>query len=109
MLANLYTPQSTAKTPVSADAVIKRVNRRMKFLGIRLKTIRPGRARENHSYSKRTPVRCYAISAGADNCALTFEGLVSPVGTNRTNEAGLLMSVVRGRPEVTGRGSKRRE
>jgi hypothetical protein len=46
MLANLYTPQSTAKTPVSADAVIKRVNRRMKFLGIRLKTIRPGQRRE---------------------------------------------------------------
>src|SRR6267154_6276346 len=29
--------------------------------------------------------------------------------TNRTNGAGLLMSVVRGRPEVTGRGSNRRD
>jgi hypothetical protein len=32
----------------------------------------------------------------------------SAVGTNRTNPAGLLMSVPRGRPEVIGRLSKRR-
>ena len=31
-----------------------------------------------------------------------------PTGLDRTNGAGLLMSVVRGRPEVTGRGSNRR-
>jgi len=34
---------------------------------------------------------------------------MSPVGTNRTNLTALLMSVVRGRPEVAGRGSNRRE
>jgi hypothetical protein len=32
----------------------------------------------------------------------------SEAGTKRTNVAALLMSVVRGRPEVTGRGSSRR-
>ena len=34
---------------------------------------------------------------------------MSHVGTNRTNRAGLLMSVDRGRPEVSGRQSKRRD
>jgi uncharacterized protein YciI len=29
---------------------------------------------------------------------------MSPIGTNRTNRAGLLMSVNRGRPEVAGKG-----
>ena len=33
---------------------------------------------------------------------------MSLIGTNRTNRAGLLMSVVRCRPEVAGRLSKRR-
>jgi hypothetical protein len=28
-------------------------------------------------------VRCYAISAGADNCALASEGLESPVGSKQ--------------------------
>src|ERR1700688_881880 len=47
MLANLYTPPSTAKTPVSAEAVVKRVNRRMKILGIALKAVSPGPRREH--------------------------------------------------------------
>ncbi|MGZ5871941.1 MAG: hypothetical protein ACXWKP_07510 [Bradyrhizobium sp.] len=46
MRANLYTPTSTAKTPVSAEAVIKRVNRRTKTLGITLKAMPPGPRRE---------------------------------------------------------------
>jgi hypothetical protein len=33
----------------------------------------------------------------------------SLVGTKRTNRAGLMMSVDRGRPEVAGRGSNRRD
>ena len=33
----------------------------------------------------------------------------SVVGTNRTNRAGLTMSVVRVRPETVGRGSNRRD
>jgi site-specific recombinase XerD len=36
------------------------------------------------------------------------EPVVSAPGTNRTNRAGLWMSVDRGRPEVAGSGSKRR-
>jgi hypothetical protein len=32
----------------------------------------------------------------------------SESGANRTNRAGLLMSVIRGRPEIMGRRSKRR-
>lgn len=46
MLAKLYAPPSTAKTQVSAEAVIKRVNRRTKILGIILKAVPPGRRRE---------------------------------------------------------------
>jgi hypothetical protein len=34
-------------------------------------------------------------------------GLISGFGTNRTNRAGLMMSVDRTRPEVAGEGSKR--
>jgi hypothetical protein len=45
MRANLYVPRSTAKSPVSAEAVIKRVNRRIKTLGITLKAMRPGQRR----------------------------------------------------------------
>jgi hypothetical protein len=41
MRANLSAPTST-KSPVSAGAVIKRVNRRTKTLGITLKAIPPG-------------------------------------------------------------------
>jgi hypothetical protein len=44
--ACLFAPTSTAKTPVSAGAVIKRVNRRTKTLGIILKAMRPGPRRE---------------------------------------------------------------
>jgi hypothetical protein len=33
----------------------------------------------------------------------------SLVGTNRTNRAGLMMSVVRSKPEVVGKWSKRRD
>jgi len=33
---------------------------------------------------------------------------MSPVGTNRTNRAGLVMSVDRGRPEVAFRGREDR-
>jgi hypothetical protein len=46
MRVRLYAPTSTAKTPVSAHVVIKRVNRRMKILGIKLKAMRPGAGRE---------------------------------------------------------------
>jgi hypothetical protein len=46
MRVSLYAP-STAKTSVSAHAVIKRVNRRMKILGITLKAMRPGPRREH--------------------------------------------------------------
>jgi hypothetical protein len=46
MRVNLYAPSSAAKCPVSPHAVIKRINRRMKFLGITLKAMRPGRRRE---------------------------------------------------------------
>ena len=46
MRVNPYAPTSTAKAPVSAHAVIKRVNRRMKILGITLKAMRPGPRRE---------------------------------------------------------------
>jgi hypothetical protein len=46
MRVNQYAPTSTAKTPVSAHAVIKRVNRRVKILGITLKAMRPGQRRE---------------------------------------------------------------
>ena len=46
MPAYLSRPPSTAKTAVSADAVIKRVNRRMKILGITLKAMPPGSRRE---------------------------------------------------------------
>jgi len=35
--------------------------------------------------------------------------LDAPLGTNRTNRAGLTMSVDRGRPEVVGRESNRRD
>jgi hypothetical protein len=45
MRANLYGPTST-KSPVSAGAVIKRVNRRTKTLGLILKAMRPGPRRE---------------------------------------------------------------
>ena len=34
---------------------------------------------------------------------------MSEVGTNRTNRAGLLISVDRGKPEVSGRRSKQRD
>ncbi len=46
MRVSLYAPTPTAKTPVSAHAVIKRVNRRMKVLGVTLKAMRPGPRRE---------------------------------------------------------------
>src|SRR5215210_1413486 len=38
---------------------------------------------------------------------IRMKWLMSGVGTNRTNGAGLLMSVVRGRPAVTGRATTR--
>ena len=47
MRVNQYAPTSAAKTPVSADAVIKRINRRMKILGVTLKAVRPGQRREH--------------------------------------------------------------
>jgi hypothetical protein len=46
MLVNFYRPPSTVKTPVSAHAVIKRINRRTKTLGITLKAMPPGSRRE---------------------------------------------------------------
>jgi hypothetical protein len=46
MRVSLYPPTCTAKTPVSVHAVIKRVNRRMKSLGVSLKSMRPGPGRE---------------------------------------------------------------
>lgn len=46
MRANLYRRQCPAKNLVSSDAVVKRVNRRMKILGIRLKAMRPGQRRQ---------------------------------------------------------------
>jgi hypothetical protein len=36
-----------------------------------------------------------------------MNALTSKIGTKRTNRAGLMMSVVRGRPEVTRRSSNR--
>lgn len=46
MRVNLYRRRCPAKNLVSSDAVIKRVNRRMKILGIRLKAMRPGQSRQ---------------------------------------------------------------
>jgi hypothetical protein len=46
MRVNLYAPTPTAKSSVSALAVIKRINRRVKILGITLKAVRPGQRRE---------------------------------------------------------------
>jgi hypothetical protein len=46
MRANLYAPMSTAGSPVSTHAVIKRINRKMKALGITLKAMPPGSRRE---------------------------------------------------------------
>ena len=46
MRANLYAPMSTAGSLVSTHAVIKRINRKMKALGITLKAMPPGSRRE---------------------------------------------------------------
>jgi hypothetical protein len=46
MRVNLYAPTPTAKSSVSALAVIKRINRRMNILGVTLKAVRPGQRRE---------------------------------------------------------------
>jgi hypothetical protein len=37
-----------------------------------------------------------------------MSAFTSGIGTNRTKRAGPMMSVVRGRPEVAGRGSNQR-
>ena len=47
----------------------------------------------------------YALRAKADSAKIAMS---ATSGTNRTCRRGLLMLVVRGRPEVTGRGANRR-
>jgi hypothetical protein len=49
----------------------------------------------------------YAVTSSQPSGITTVHE--SAVGTKRTNWAGLLMSGYRGRPEVIGGGSKRRD
>jgi len=84
--------------------------------------VRPSRCelRDPHQLSQKRSLALASILQGlaaAKNrqCAtfsrfwsLAIFEFFNTIGTNRTNRAGLLMSVDRGRPEVAGRRSKRR-